>query len=411
MNIDDRLRALASDLPGDWSDVRTRAERLGRSRARQRRRVVLAFATVGLVVAASAIGARALDFFAVTETPREVPLRSADVAWVAGTTLHVPGGRPQELSFPVLAPLIGTEPPLAVRSPDRRELVYHAWQDNTPLLVLRDVVNGRERVLVRGAQTFAWSADGRRAWFQGDHARQRDDPGGDPYLGHVVVDGERWTTEHGPYQVLAWAGERLLVAIERCLICRETREPGVYVIDGPGPLVRLPLDSVSALSPDGRLAIGIHLPVPTQDSPSSLVRLVDVQRGRVLQTLDLARAVRTTHTPFIERGAWRGNEIVAPVQSDTLVSMRVDNRRLRVVGQVRVPRSTIPVLFGVNIGVPSFVGNGTRRVVFVVTGDRANGYSAAVLTCERAARRCVRGRMLPPRRWFAVVENPSRPMP
>jgi hypothetical protein len=408
MNIDERLRALVSDVPGDWQDVRSRAERLSRTRAR-RHRMVLAFAGLALLVAGSAIGARALDVFEVTQTPREVPLRAADVAWVAGTTLHVPGRAAQQLSLPVLAPLIGTEPPLAVSSPDGREIVYHAWRDNVPLLVLRDIVRGSERVLVRGAQTFAWSGDGRRAWFQGEHARYREGPPGDPYLGHVVVDGRRWTKEPGPYEVLAWAGGRLLVAIRRCLICRETREPGVYALDGPGPLVRLPLESVAAVSPDGRLAVGVHLPVAAQDSPSSLVRLVDVQRGRVLQTVDLARAVRSRRFPMIERGAWRGREIIAPIAGDTLVLMRIDNRRLRVVGDIRVPRSTIPVLFGVNVGVPSFIGEGTRRVAFVVSGDRINGYSVAVLTCDRAARRCVRGRLLPPRRWFAVVENPSRP--
>jgi hypothetical protein len=171
-----------------------------------------------------------------------------------------------------------------------------------------------------------------------------------------------------------------------CLICRETREPGVYALDARGPLIRLPLDRLSALSPDGRLAVGVHLPVPSQDSPSSLVRLVDVQRGRTLQTIDLARTVRTAFPPMLQRGSWRGNEIVAPVQSDTLVSLRSNGRRLHVVGSIRVPRSTIPVLFGVTIGVPSFVGNGTRRVVFVVSGERENGYSAAVLTCDRATR-------------------------
>ncbi len=410
MNIEDRLRMLATDLQSDWDDVRSRADRLGRARVR-RRRLILAFTTLALALAGTAIGARALDLFDVTQSPRSVPLPSADVAWVSGTTLHIPGQARQRLSRPVLAPLIGTERPLAVPSPNGRQLVYHSWENNTPLLVLRDIISSREQTLVRGAQTFAWSADGRQAWFQGEHARRREGPGGDPYLGHVVVDGEKWTTEPGPYEVLAWARDRLLVAIRRCLICRETREPGVYALDGPGPLVRIPLDSVTALSPDGRLAVGAHLPVASQDSPSSLVRLVDVQSARVLETVDLARFVRSSFPPMIERGAWRGREIVAPVQSDTLVRMRVDNERLQVVSDTRLPRSTIPVLFGVNIGVPSFVTNGTDHLVFVVSGESANGYSVAVVTCELATRRCVRGRLLPPRRWFAVVENPSRPRP
>jgi hypothetical protein len=409
MNIEDRLRALAPDYAGDWSDVRSRAEGVGRSRSR--RRLVVAFAALALVVAGTAVGARVLDLFSFSEDAREVPLPAADVGWIAGDVLNIPGSPPQRLSRPLLAPLLGWEPALAIASPDGARLVYHAWAGSVPMLVERDLRTGAERVLARGAQTFAWADDGRRAWFQADHEQYRQE-GGDPFVGHVVVDGVRWTRAKGPYEVRAWAQDRLLVHVRRCLICRETLEPGMYALDGPGPLVRLPLDELAALSPDGRRGVGTYLPVAGQDSASGLVRLVDVQRGVVLHTFDLSRLAG--ERPVNGRGAWRGDEVVLPVGrgfTRELVFLRARARLVRTASVV-VPRATLPVRFAVSLHAPAFVGTGTRRVVVGISGERiGGGYASAVLTCDRGARRCVRGRLVPPRRWFAVVENPSRPLP
>jgi hypothetical protein len=201
------------------------------------------------------------------------------------------------------------------------------------------------------------------------------------------------------------------VKVRRCLICSQTLEPGVYALDRPGPLVRFPLDDVGALSPDGRRAVGTYLPVAGQDSPSGLIRLVDVQAGRVLHTFDLRRIGRST-TPVSGRGAWRGDELVVPVSvgfTRLLVFFRA-GERLSVTGTIHVPRGTLPVRFAVSLHPPQYVGAGTRRVVTGISGERiGGGYTAAVLTCDRDARSCVRGRLVPPRRWFAVLANPSRP--
>lgn len=393
---------------------------------RRRHRLLFAGTIVALLVTGSAlaVGSQAFGWFTVTEAPQQVPpIVLSDISFVKGDRLHLPDRRDQRLAHPLLAPLLGTDAPVAVSSPDGRYVTYHSWEGQTPLLRVHDLRDGSDHLLARGAQTVAWGADGRIAYFQADHARYA----AGPYLGKIVVrtlttPSTAWTHRAGVYQAVAWAGGRLLIEVRRCVFpqCTHDPEPGIYVLAPGGRLSRLPLSGISALSPDGHYAIGSFLPVAGQDSPSPFVRLVDIARRRVLATIDLpklARAAAYPSTAFaagIQRAAWRGNEIAATSSfgdSSAIVFLRVKNTALHIDDVLQLPPTTLPARYGPFLGAPSFLGHGTDRIVVAVNGaGGGNGVVTAVLSCERHTRSCVRGGRLRQRQWFATLENPSRPL-
>lgn len=392
---------------------------------RRRHRLLFAGAIVALLVAASALAVtgHASGWFAVSKTAQEVPpVVLSDISFAMGDRLHVPGRRDQRLTLPVLAPLLGPDGPVAVSSPDRRYVAYHSWADKTPLLRVHDLRDGSDRLLARGAQTIAWGTDGRIAYFQADHARYA----AGPYLGRIVVRSltsapTAWTSRAGGYQALAWARGRLLVAVRRCVFpqCADDPEPGIYVLAPNGRLSRLPLSAVSAVSPDGRYAIGSYLEVAGQDSPSPFVRLVDIAKRKVLTTIDLPKLARAAGYPSaalangIHRAAWRGSDIAATASfanASAIAFFRVANS-LQLRDVLQLAATTSGTRYGPFLGSPSFLGPGVNRIVVAVTGARANDESStAIFSCERRTRSCVRGTKLRPRRWFAVLENPSRPL-
>jgi hypothetical protein len=391
---------------------------------RRRHRLLSAGAIVALLVAggALAVGSHAFGWFAVSKAPQQVPpIVLRDISFVKGDRLHVPGRRDQRLARPLLAPLLGTDASVAVRSPDGRYVAYHSWQGKTPLLRVHDLRDGSDRLLARSAQTVAWGTDGRIAYFQADHARYA----AGPYLGKIVVRSlttrsTAWTRRAGGYQALAWAGSRLLIEVRRCVFpqCAHDPKPGIYILAPAGRLSRLPLSGVSALSPGGRLAIGPYLPVAGQDSPSPFVRLVDIGRRRVLATIDLQKLARAAGYPSaafatgIQRAAWRGNEVAATssfADASAIVFLRVKGAALQIDDVLQLPPTTLPARYGPFLGAPSFLGHGTDRIVVAVNGaGGGNGVMTAVFSCERHTRTCVRGSRLTQRQWFATLENPSR---
>jgi hypothetical protein len=420
--LEQSLRALVPAAGGDWGEVVSRAHRLDAARARARRRLVLAFAAVALVLvtgAALAIGNQLFGWFTVSTAPEKAPTLPGAAPYVSGQTLYLAGRKPQRLAAPLLASLLGQDATLVVASPDRRRLAYHAWREGVPLLFVHDTVAGTDQLLAHGAQTVAWGSDGRIAYVQGGRYRN-----GHAYRGRVLVRTldtrpVAWTPRPGSYEVLAWARNRLLVGIRRCLLleCKGDPEVGVYKLERSGRLLRLPLATLSALSPDGRLAVGRYDRVAGQDSPSPLMRLVDIATGRVLATLDLTRSARAAGLRGLLPGsigtaAWRGDEIVATFSGEesALVFLRVRGRRLSVEQSVRVPTATLPGRYSLYFGAPVFANEGTDRVVVPVrrSAEDDRGFTA-VLACDRRTRHCIRGQMLAGREWFAVVSNPSRP--
>ena len=423
--IDARLAELATGS-GEWDDVVARSRGLAVAR-RRRQRLVIAVAIAAFVLTAGAtfaIGNQFFGWFSVSTSAEEAPTLPGAAPYVAGRMLYREGKPPQRLGQPLLASLLGQDATLVVASPDQRYVAYHAWLRSTPLLYIHDTKTRTDRLLARGAQTIAWGPHGRIAYFRANHPRYDQRRGA--YVGDVVVqtlDGRpvTWTKRSGGYQVLAWAGDQLLVAVRGCyfLNCRRDPAPGVYVLSSSGGLRPLQLSTLAALSPDGRYAFGRYDRVAGQDSPSSFVRVVDVRTGRAVATLDLLRPARRAGLrgllpASLLAGSWKGDEIVGTFggRDSALVFLRFRAGRLSVESTVRVDSKILPSQYGVSFGAPIFVGPGRAQVVVPVRATTpANRYVLAVLGCSRSKRHCVRGRVLAERTWFAVVGNPSRPLP
>jgi hypothetical protein len=417
---------------GDWSDVAARAARM-RSTRRRRRKLTLALAFALLLVTAGtalALGNRFFDWFTVEPSPEQAPTLPGRAPYVAGATFYRAGAEPQPLARPLVAPLLGQDAELAVLSPDGRYLAYHSALMNppddltvVPLLYIHDSASGRDRLLARGAQTVAWNADGRIAYFRA--TRTRYDGRRGAYVGHVVVGSltkpaTPWTRIPGNFEVVAWARDRLLIAVQDCYFpnCRRDPPGGVYILDQAGTLRPLPLEVLLALSPDGRYAFGRLDHTAGQDTPSDLVRVVDIASRRPVATLELKRAMRQSGIRGLfpgslsNVGAWRGNDIVVSFagRNNALVFLRMVGRRLEIDSAVRIPKQTLRTRYGVAFGAPFFTSR--SDVVVPVRGETLSGrYLVSIASCSRRTRRCVRGTILPPRRWFAVADNLSRPKP
>jgi hypothetical protein len=220
--LERRLRALAETGTPDWRDVVTRRPKPARRPRRRLLIAALAGAAVLLAAAAAAgVGSRVLDLLSLSESDQEVPTR-APVAYVSGDRLFVPGRTPIQLATPLLAPLMGNYVPLAFSSPDGRSVVYHGWEHGKPQrwdpkqaqLRIVDTRSGIDRLLARGAQSFAW-AD-RLAFVVGRRVIVRERPFG---------PGTVWTPNTASYRVAAWAGDRLLVEVARCLLMQCVGDP------------------------------------------------------------------------------------------------------------------------------------------------------------------------------------------
>ena len=429
--LDDRLARLA-DPPavGDWVDVQRRAGRLEARRARRRVAVLAAAAVLvgAALLPAAGLGTHVLDFFGVSETTEEVPRISPSAPehpYVYGDELEG-YGKTRRLAAPVLAPLRGKEGPLAVPSPDGRYVAYHTWERGTPTLRVYDVKTGRDRLLAEGAQDVAWGQRG-IAYVQAVHPRY---VARRAYAGRIVVRRslgsapETWVASPGQYTVYAWARDRLLVRSRGCNLagCVDPLPTGTYVLDGRAGRRSLGGFLPMALSASGRYAFGPFYPVAGQDSPSSLVQIVDLQTGRRVVRLDLRRAVaagvpRSVVEGGVGTSAWARDRIVAVSsagRNSSLVFFRFRHRRLTVEQVLRLDENA--GLRGRHGGpflsTPVFADARARVVSF--SADLAAsklGYVSTILTCDRVTRTCRRGRFLRPARWLALVHNPSRPLP
>jgi hypothetical protein len=346
------------------------------------------------------------------------------VAYVLGDELHRPGEPTLRLSERLFAPLLGQHGvPLAIGSPDRSSIAYHSWRESTPSLRVVDLRTGRDTLLARGAQSLAWGD--RIAYVLGTRATWRKQTS---YLGNVVVATRAgakpsvWTTKPAQYRVIAWAGRALLVAARGCNVppCKGQPARGVYALSRPGQLRRTSLSDVSAVSPDGRFLVGRPL-TPGSDDPTPIVEVNDVGSGRTIAALDLAQAGRgrmplSEGVPQLGQATWRGDKIIGVASHgavSVLLVLRFDGRELHLDQALRLDREArADSKYGFFFLNPTLIGTGARRVVVQLEGElRDGGRLATTLTCDLERRSCVRGRALPPRRWLAVVANPSRPLP
>lgn len=445
------LAALAPAGGGDWSDVVARSNVIGGAQHR-RRLITVAVVFAAFLLAAGTtlgIGNRVFGWFSVSTPPgwfkvetekSKAPATKGALAYVAGQTLYRPHRQPQRLAYP-LRPMFYDDN-LVVSSPDGRYVVYQTVRSRrkepklgqtseVPTLYMHDTVTRREKLLARGAMSTAWNGDGRIAYFKADHERYGNRSTG--YIGHVVVQTLNgtptvWTRHAASYEVLAWARGEPIVRVDECYYQNcPWLPPAAYALERSGRLRPLHLETVTTLSPDGRYALG---PVPVDhDEFSPLLRLVRIDTGKIVTTVDASRSFRRA-TPglkleeiLIQPGyaTWHGSEIVCVYSGggfSRLLIFKLRGHRLVLESIFRVPKGVVPkTKYGPSFGVPFLTGPRNERIIVTADAtaeDERSGYRA-VLVCSRAKRGCVLGGLF---RWksgssyrrFNVVRNQSRPL-
>ncbi len=439
--LEERLQRLHVEGPsGDWLDVRRRAAALGPKR-RARRRTLLLLAATLVVVALVAIPAaglsdRVLGVFSVAgteERPASGPVPSVEPgsgappfpAFVYGSGLRgVPGG-PQPLAGRLgFEGDPGHQSRAAVPSPDGRLLLYQSIPRFTPSIRLHDLENGRSTVFARGAASFAWRGDGTIAYWQRTKGRFTGIP-----LGHVFVrDGVegspvQWTAEPTVYTVLAWAGETLLVHAGRCL-APDCAFPGIgegtiFALDGPGRMRPAGVDSLTAVSPEGRYLVGTTVLGGEAAGTPTPIRVVEAATSRIVAELPPEQvripSKRGTRLELaVADGSWAGDRIVGIAQYGSpaiLAVLRFDGDRLEFERFFRLGRLGRPGEAPPGVLDPIFLDDADRYVIALANvpiGPERTRFH--VVRCDLERDRCSRGRRLPPGRLVTLVHNPSRPL-
>jgi hypothetical protein len=450
----ERLEGLAtSGHAGDWMDVVARAQR--RRALDLRRRALIAVAAVLLLAVPTLALADRLGGLLVISDQRSEP----PVPWIAGSRLHNLGDIDDRRIAAPLAwhPFSPFSPPLsntspAIASPDRGLLLYRATdppdapfsgRNTTPVLRLHYLASGRDRVVERGAASFAWRADGALAYAKAE-AGTWAHPGG--ALGHVVVKASisepavRWTSERARYTVLAWARETLLVSAIAEGAATPPSGEGVYALTGPGRAQKLPLGGVVAIDPAGELVVG-PIGLDPELGGGLTFRVVRVRDATVVSELDLTPVV-APQAPYatawgVTGGSWVGSYIiltlpsVGPELRDALVLLRF-NGTLEPAHVFRLePYSAAEEGFGSEPNAfhsPRFLDAEAEEIVAWAGITERDGrdvfLASAFLHCNRMEKRCRRTEALPgtryritrPDLWSeppvrAFVQNPSRPLP
>jgi hypothetical protein len=372
-----------------------------------------------LVAAALALGGTALAVHLVSASGSGVrsgrlAVRRGAVAptvpVVRGDALVLPGGAAQRLDAPASAPLVGTQAPVATRSPDGRSVAYETFSYarridreqsfsdqgiergdvlGTPRIRLRDLDAKRETALEPGSQSPAWRSDGALAYVVGAPPEYRAD---EPFLTNVVVrsapdaDPAAWTQEPGRYTVLGWAGTTLLVQ-------RATPgdAPDILAFDAPNQLRTLASHaSLLAVTPDGERVVVADSPADS-DTPS--VQLIRVDDGSTIGAAFVADArdplTNAPQTWMLGPGSWADDRVVA-ASSSGLVVIRV-GETLDFEQVLHLDSATQPegALFE-----PRFAG-GARTIAAWSQLPGTDPPRFAQLVCDRTQLACTRGPAVP----------------
>ena len=297
------------------------------------------------------------------------------------------------LAAPVSTTLIANLAPAAVPDRTGRRVAYNAWRGDRPVVRVRD---GRDTVLAEGAYSPAWRRDGAIAYFQASRPALPRVELIRGYRGHVVVRKRldagpmRWTRAPGRYVVAGWARERLLA------YRITTGWPELLVLDGPHRVRVLARGgALVAIAPDGRRVF-----VSTYGAEPPLVRVLDVASGR-----ELARRRVPGVRWIVEAGSWRNGRVVASASTGVAV-FRVEDGRILLDQVVRLDR-----LFPTGVFEPQLDESGRRVTAWgaLESQPRQALASAAVVECDLAERRCVRGPQVSTALGPRMVYDPSRP--
>jgi hypothetical protein len=315
--------------------------------------------------------------------------------YVAGDRLYGWGPEAEKLGGAINTNLIGTLSPAAVASGRRPYLlVYNSWRARRPVLRLRGLDTGRDRVLEEGALSVAWREDGRLAYFK---ALRPDLGAPKTYVGHVVARRAlqapvvRWTSKPGRYVVAAWARGRVLA------YRLGPTWPDLLALDGRRrERVLAKAGALVAVSPDGRRAF-----VSTYGTSPPVVRVLDVESGE-----ELARRTITRLRWLTESGSWSGDAVAATASAGVAV-FRVGARTIvleQVLGFTAAGFSLGPFEPRLDYTGRSIVAWGELE-----PRPRQAVAQAVLVECDRVTLRCFRGGVAsstaPPR----PVYIPSRP--
>jgi hypothetical protein len=317
-------------------------------------------------------------------------------SFVAGTRLHLRDGE-HTLTIPGAAPPHGWLVPVAVPSPDGRQVIYRTWVDRPdgsghPALRRYDTVTGDDEVLVDGAASLAWGAGGRFAFAEGGDLRPNA-----VWTGRIKVRSSitsavttQWSSRPGRYVVAAWAADRLL-AYE----LDEVGRPVVVIFDGPGRSRPLGPGALVAVSPDG----GRAFLAETGDTDTPQVRIVELASGETAARLDL----RGTGIAGIgHAGDWAGDRVVAAGIPDTVV-FSVAGGAIRMLVKLRHDHARHPY----GIREPALAGD---TVIGWAANDTGQDPATTMLRCRIGTGVCTAGPVYPPPGVHPVT-NPSRPLP
>jgi hypothetical protein len=461
-----RLEAIGGvTAPGDWLDVVARAERLRSSTLR--RRLIVAIAVALLAVPTIAIATGHWNLFSLTATGEEIPLPEgeAKLGYVVGDEVRLPGRQPEKLAGPVGA-YLGSQSPLVVPSADGRTLVYHTWvreldlrrgmvKSATNFLHTFDVETGRNELLERGAAAAAWRRDGALAYLRPTVPEFRNNLRGSRggRFGHIVVrrsldaPAVRWTTAEAAWVPLAWAGNQLLAqSTVHTLAMPDSVQQlprGVWAFSGPRRGRPLPFHTLVAVSPDGRLALGIG----SRDGSSTVLSVVEPETGRTvvsvtaddLPGVDKDGIDRVLVVP-LGGGSWSGDTIIGPSGPGHAIGGVIDFDRPETLereseaglsvlrfydGRLSIERTlklTGAVAEATGLPYrnemfefirPVFVDKVGRQFTSELKVTPKTGRPLFFfVTCDIVDERCRRGRLRKPfSTRTALVYNPSRPLP
>lgn len=320
--------------------------------------------------------------------------------FTAGNRLYgLPGRDPVRLAGAPVAPLAGWMSPAAAQSPDGRYVAYNVWRklradDPTrswsdqgiepgdalavPQIRLVDLELDQDHLLVDGAYSVAWRADGALAYARGVERAYRAFM---PYETELVVrapDGveQRWSADRAQYVAVAWAANSLIAYrisagehVDTLAIRRPGRER--LLVEG-GTLV--------ALSPDGSKAF-------VEEGAASgrpRARVVDVATGETQAALPVREGLSYA-------GDWARDLVVARGRTRLLV-FRVRGGTIAVEQELAIDQGAKE---------PRFTGPTGSEII--ASKDTSRG--TVFLRCQRAGRSCAEFRSETGR----LVYNPSRP--
>jgi hypothetical protein len=337
--------------------------------------------------------------------------------------------------------LIDGAAPLGIPSPDGRLIAYNAWTDlvpfdpdkswsqlgvepgdrvGTPSIRVLNLGTGEDSLLVDGAYSLAWRADGTIAYVEGVERDYRADV---PYLGNVVVrpslnaPAQTWSSTPDRYVVYGWAGSRLIVFRGSELAT------DVLFLSGPGEARKAPIATFVAISPDGELAATFGGSSLESDPGGQGMRfdIVNLDSGQVTGSIGpdaLSDPLSGLTIRSLSGGSWAGPWVVA--KADVVSSggpgvgiavFRVEDGIPTLDRILLLPSARFPM--GIEEPLVFDRPDGPQVIAWAPmpgAGGEARGIVYTYLHCEVAADQCTTGPLVQDR-VFRPVNNPSRPIP